>query len=536
MIPSCQSPDFDAESRKIGKAAGIVFAATMASRILGFVRDAAIAAVFGAGGITDVFFLAFRFPNLLRKLFAEGILSIAFIPIFTEYYVLHGRSAACRLGTSVFKFLAVLLLLIIVIGIVWAPEIVRYGILGIDSQSSCFAVMTTLIRIMLPYLLFIGLASVSMGILNASGHFMTPALAPILLNLAIIGCIYLLSPQLSVPIYGAAVGIVIGGALQWLIQVPALLMKGWRWYRTAPYWHPALHRIAFMSLPVIISASACQINTLIISLLAAKLPGGSVSYLYYADRLIEFPLGLFSAAAAIAVLPSMTRSVSSQHYHNLTKTFEFSITLLLFLILPAMFGLMVMSEPIIQLLFQRGEFTPEAVRETSKALMAFCIGLWAVAGVRIMLSLFYSFQETKIPMICAVISIGVNVLLAFILIEPWGHSGLALSVSIASIVNFLLLISALQKQIKGISWKKIGKCTCKTMICSLIMAAIVWQLKLSVSAAEKLSVFNVLGIILAGMITYIILSKLFKSSELETMLNQLKTADNKGSCQSKKFL
>jgi putative peptidoglycan lipid II flippase len=291
---------------QVTKAAGVVSGATLLSRIFGLLRDIVIAGYFGAGMASDAFFVAFRIPNLLRRLFAEGSLTIAFVPVFTEYLTKDGESIAFLFARSAIRLISILLAAAAVVGILLTPLIVRIMAPGFMASPEKLELTITLTRFMFPYIFFIGLVALCMGILNALGHFAAPALAPVMLNLAMIVSVLFLSPHLQNPVYGLAIGVLLGGLLQLLLQIPFLLRKGMVFWEAANLFHPGLKRIGKLMLPAVFGAAVYQINILVGTLLASLLPDGSVSYLYYADRLVQFPLGIFAIAVATAVLPSFS--------------------------------------------------------------------------------------------------------------------------------------------------------------------------------------------------------------------------------------
>jgi putative peptidoglycan lipid II flippase len=458
------------EKKKLTRAAGVIGLATLASRIFGFVRDMVIAWFFGAGFLTDAFFVAFRIPNLLRRLFAEGSLSIAFVPVFTEYLTRFGRPEAFRMARATLRTVSVVLVAVTLAGIVSAPLLVKGIAPGFAGEK--FSLTVTLARIMFPYIFCICLVALSMGILNALGHFAAPALAPVLLNAAIIGAALFIAPRLETPVIGLALGVLIGGALQLLLQVPFLIKNGFFFWHKAPFFHPGLARIARLMGPAVFGAAVYQVNILVGTLLASLLPEGSVSYLYYADRLVQFPLGLFAISLSVAVLPSLSRQAAEKDFEALSDTFSYSIQLIFFITLPAMAGLFVLREPIVALLFQRGQFGPESTRLTAYALAFYIAGLWAFSAVRILVSTFYSLQDTLTPVKMACFSIAANIALSLLLMGPLAHGGLALATSMASVLNFLLLAVSLRRRLGGLKSKKIIESIGKSMVCAVIMGSI----------------------------------------------------------------
>jgi len=335
------------ENTRVTKAAGVVGSATLLSRIFGFVRDAVIAWYFGTGLSSDAFFVAFRIPNLLRRLFGEGSLSISFIPVFTEYLSNRGRSEAFDLARSAVRLLSVLLVLTAIAGILLAPLVVRIIAPGWSGAPEKYQLTVTLTRIMFPYIFFIGLVALAMGILNVLGHFAAPALAPVFLNIAMIGSIFFISPYMEDPVMGLAIGVLVGGALQLVLQLPFLIRKGFYFWQKATLYHPGLKKIGKLMLPATFGAAVYQINILVGTLLATLLPEGSVSYLYYADRLVQFPLGVFAIATATAVLPSLSRQAAANDFQSLRDTFNHALNLVFFITIPAMVGLIVLRVPIV---------------------------------------------------------------------------------------------------------------------------------------------------------------------------------------------
>jgi putative peptidoglycan lipid II flippase len=509
------------EKDRVTRAAGIVGTATLLSRIFGFVRDVVIAWFFGAGLSADAFFVAFRIPNLLRRLFAEGSLTVAFIPVFTGYLKNQGEDEAFGLARSAVRFLFVLLIVVTAIGILLSPWIVRIIAPGFWGSPPKFTLTVSLTRIMFPYIFFIGLVALCMGILNTLGHFAAPALAPVFLNIAMIGSVFFISPRMIHPIKGLALGVIIGGTLQLILQIPFLLKKGFHFWKNAELYHPGLKRIGALMLPTIFGAAVYQVNILVGTLLASLLPEGSVSYLYYADRLVQFPLGIFAVATATAVLPSLSRQAVDKDFQAVNNTFTHALNLVFFITIPAMVGLIVLREPIVALLFKRGAFDAEASRLTAYALLYYALGLWAFSAVRIVVSTFYALQDTKTPVKMAVISILANIILSIILMRFLLHGGLALATSLASILNLGLLVSALKHRIGRLNLKSIIASLSKSTMAAIIMGACVWAISLQVipdyTQTTKALFIGLTGCIVVGLILYGALSLLLKSPEVRQL-------------------
>ena len=510
------------ENTNVVKAAGVVGTATLLSRVLGFVRDAVIAWFLGAGFSSDAFIAAFRIPNLMRRLFAEGSLSSAFIPVFTDYVVKQGQPEAFNLARSAFKLLAAILVIVTVCGILLSPWIVRFIAPGFEADKLKLTI--TLTRLMFPYIFFVGLVALCMGILNVLGHFAAPALAPVILNLSIIGAVLIISPSLSTPVIGLALGVLIGGALQLFAQLPVLIRKGFRFRKKVKLFHPGLKQVFVLIPPVILGGAVYQVNIVIGTLLGSLLAEGSITYLYFADRLVQFPLGVFAIAAATAVLPSLSRQAAMREFNELRDTFGYALKLVFFITVPAMVGLIVLREPIVALLFQRGQFNAEATRLTAQALLYYSLGIWAFSAVRIVTATFFAMQDTRTPVKMAVISISVNIILSVILMRPLSHSGLALATSIASMVNLGLLMRALRSKLGSLGWRSIARSFGRTLLCSIGMGITVWATARFIVPEGSRTLTGLLGGVVgsvaAGLIIYGAISFLVKSPELSSVLAQ----------------
>jgi len=508
------------ENSRVVKAAGVVGVATFASRILGFIRDAVIAWFFGAGFSSDAFIAAFRIPNLLRRLFAEGSLSSAFIPVFTEYLIKQGEDEAFHLARSAFRLLSVLLVIVTICGILLSPWIVRLIAPGFSADKLSLTIILT--RLMFPYIFFIGMVALCMGILNVLGHFAAPALAPALLNISIIGSVFFISPFMKPPVIGLGIGVLIGGIFQLLLQLPVLIQKGFHFWEKAKMIHPGIKRVGALMPPVILGGAVYQINILVGTLLASLLAQGSVTYLYFADRLVQFPLGVFAIATATAVLPSLSRQAATGDLNTLKDTFAHALKLVFFITIPASVGLIFLREPIIALLFQRGEFDAQATRLTAQALLYYAMGLWAFSAVRIIVATFFALQDTKTPLKMAGVAIVANIVLGVVLMKPLAHGGLALATSLASMMNLVLLLGALRTKLGALGWKNISLSVCRSVACSVIMGVAISMATLFIfpDSNKTLSgmIGGVAGSIAVGLCVYAAASYMLKSPELNRVL------------------
>jgi putative peptidoglycan lipid II flippase len=517
------------ENQRVTLAAGTVGSATLLSRVFGYLRDMLFAGVFGAGPIADAFIAAFRIPNLLRRLFGEGSLGISFIPVFAETMQREGSEEAFRLARSSFRLLSVILIAAAVAGILLAPVITRLVAYGFTKFPDQFSLTVSLTRIMFPYLFFIGMVALSMGVLNVLGHFAAPALAPVLLNLAMIGSLLLAvfwSSDPIVRVYALSVGVLVGGGLQLALQLPFLARTGLGLRRQANLGHPGLKKIGRLFLPATFGAAVFQINTLVGNLLASFLPAGSISFLYFADRIVQFPLGVFGISTATALLPSLSRLEAAGDREAVKQTFGFAMRLVFFINAPAMVGLVILREPIVALLFQRGQFGADATILTAKALLYYACGLWAFSSVRIVAAVFYAMQDARTPVKIAVASISTNLLLGWLLMKPMQHAGLALALTLSSVLNLGLSLAALRSRLGSLGAKMIAASACKTALCSAIMGFAVWGVSARLLTSEVQTIAPLAGglalSIFTGLASYGLLSHILNGSELKSFLKMLR--------------
>ncbi|MBG0791577.1 MAG: murein biosynthesis integral membrane protein MurJ [Desulfovibrionaceae bacterium] len=428
-----------AHGKAIARNAAVVAGATLVSRILGFVRDIIVAFALGAGLFADAFFVAFRIPNLLRRLFGEGSLTMAFIPVYSRVLEEEGEEAARSMARSAMAWLAAVLVGITVVVEILARPLTMAIAPGFLGNAEQFAVTVDLVRICFPYVIFICSVALCMGILNARNHFLAPALAPVALNVALIGSAlfgYFFGYNVA---YCMAWGVLVGGAAQWLLQQPFLARTGFSWRGSWSWRNKGVARMGLLMLPTVFGAAVYQINILLGTLLASFLPTGSVSYLYYADRLVQFPLGVFGIAVSTAALPSLSRLAARGEAEEFDNALSASLGLTLFIALPAAAGLIGLAHPVIALLFERGAFTATDVTATARALVAYSVGLPFIALARPLVAAFYALEDTRTPVKIAVACLVANVGLGVWLMQSMAHVGLAVAVSVSSMLNFGLL-------------------------------------------------------------------------------------------------
>lgn len=459
--------------RQIASASSIVSIATLASRILGFVRDMTIAWLFGAGMMADAFFVAFRIPSTLRELLGEGALSAAFIPTFTRTATREGRDAAWDLASVVMGTLVVVLAGVTLLGVVFAPGIVRILASGPSFAEIPGKVPLTiqLLRIMFPYIFLVGLAAFFMAILNSLGHFLTPALSPAVLNIAMIAAALLIAPHAGNPALPLAIAVVVGGAAQLLIQVPAAVVRGWRPSLHVALGDPRVREIAHLMAPGVAGLSVTQINVFVGLWLASFLPQGSVAALTYAFRLVQFPIGVIGVAIATGALPVMAASFAKNAMGEMKEALQGSLRLAIFLTLPAMMGLVVFRLPIMHVLFERGAFTRPVTVSTAEILLAYTVGLVFYISNRILVPAFYAMQDTRTPVATGMMSVGVNIAASVILMRYLGTAGLALATAVASAGNFLLLFTRLRCRIGPLGLGRLILPAAKVALACLPMAA-----------------------------------------------------------------
>ena len=529
------------EQKATARAAGVVGIWTTASRVLGFVRDMVIALFLGAGMGADAFVVAFRIPNLLRRLFAEGALSAAFIPTYVDTLHKQGRPEAEKLARTSFTFLSIILALVTLLGIVFSPLIVRITAPGFYKEAVKFALTVELNRIMFPYIFFISLVALASGVLNSMGHFAAPAAAPLLLNISMIVSVAALTTYLGVaPFYALAWGVVAAGILQLALQLPFLWAQGVKLRPDFDFRQPALKKMGILFIPAALGGAVYQLNVFFGTILASMLPTGSVSWLYYADRLVELPLGVFAVALGTAVLPSMSRQASSGDMPGLTRSVSFSLRIIAFFTIPASVALIALNEPIVAVLFQRGKFAYLDTQQTAYALTCYTVGLWAFSGLKVVTQGFFSLKDTKTPFWVSVIAVIANLALGLILMGPMAHGGIALATSIAAALNFSILFFILIGRLGGSVADAEGKAPqterfplsefllsiAKICLASVVMGIALffgrgfgdWSLGLTARNALTLSLC-----IVGGLVMFTLSAYLLRCRELSSILSIFRT-------------
>ncbi|HYR69142.1 MAG TPA: murein biosynthesis integral membrane protein MurJ [Candidatus Dormibacteraeota bacterium] len=519
--------------RSVARSAGVISAATFLSRVLGLVREQVFAAQFGAGFAVDAFQVAFRIPNLLRDLFAEGAMSAAFVPTLSRAQERSGPEAALRLTNLVINFLLVIVSAICLVGILAAPWIVRVLAPGFAAVPGKLELTTLMTRIMTPFLVLVSIAAAVMGFLNTRRVFFIPAVAPAMLNLALIAAGFLIAPLCPrfglEPIVGMAFGTLLGGLGQLLIQVPALRAQGYRWRPQVSFRDPDVLRMVSLMTPAAVGIAAVQVNNFVSTFLASTLVEGSVSWLNYAYRLMQLPIGLFGVAIATVTLAEVARHAAQKNIAGLKETLSFSLRLVFLLTLPATLVLIALARPIVALLYQHGKFGASDTVETAKALWAYAAGLAAFSAVRVMVPAFYSLGMARIPVTVSFISIGITVGLNFLLMGPMRHAGLALATSIGSVLNFALLFWMLRSRIGGIGGRALAFSAARISLAAALAGGAAWFTAGAVEGVTGLESLGArLAVVGAGLaaaaVVFVGAATILRVEELQRLLGRLRGA------------
>src|SRR5216117_2958136 len=470
-----------ADDRRMStRATGVVGIAILSSRLLGLIREMVFAGLFGAGKYLDAFLMAFRLPNLLRDLFAEGALSTAFITTFSKKIAIEGDQSAWRLANKVATLTAVFMSAVTLLGMVFAPQLV--DLLTWGSWSADKTALTILLtRIMWPFMLLVSLAALVMGMLNAKHVFGPPAMASSYFNLgsiiAGVGIGYWIDPHFGArSLAGLAVGTLIGGAWQLLGQFPSLWKVGYK-YRADFHWRDeGVRTVLTLMGPAVIAASAVQVNVLINSGFAASLGNGPVSWLNIAFRLMQLPLGIFGVAIGTVTLPLVSKSAAVGDMDEFRAILARGMRLAFLLTIPSAIGLAMLASPIISVVYQHGRFTAAMTRETAGALQYYAIGLVAYAVLKVLTPAFYAVGKRNTPMVVSFLAIGTNLFLnwLFTFRLGWGHRGLAFSTSIVATINFLLLYALMWRQTRGLESRRLFAGLAKICLAGLLLALICW--------------------------------------------------------------
>lgn len=532
--PSEQPPAIETAAQptdRLGRSASVAGVATLASRVLGLARDTVLAAVFGAGNEMDAFVVAFRIPNLVRELFAEGAMSAAFVPTFTKHLTLHGKASAWKLGNSVLNALLVVTGVLVIFGFVATRPLVTAYAGDYESVSGKLDLTITLARVMLPFLTLAAIAAAIMGMLNSLRHYFIPALAPAAFNVATIACALLLTPVMTAigqpRIMAIAIAAILGGLGQIAVQWPALRGEGFRYAPTLDRHDPGLREVVMLMGPGTLGLAATQINLLISTQLAVGQGTGAVSWLQYAFRLMNLPIGLFGVSIATAVLPAVARHAAIDDRQAMSQTIGRGITLMLMVNVPASVGLFLLATPIVQLLLERGHFLHADTVATAAAVQCYAIGLVGYSAARIASPVFYALQRSRVAVILSTVTIAVNLAFSLILVRWIGFRGLAIATSLAAIVHGVLALVLLRRHLGRIGGGHLAMSFIKIAAASGVMALVVTVATRELSAwapgagtgAQLLRLTMAIG---AGLIAVGLSAQLLRISEFNEVIDRVR--------------
>jgi putative peptidoglycan lipid II flippase len=508
------------QKKQLLKSTLAVSGPTVLSRILGYVRDMIQAFFLGTGSGADAFTIAYIIPNLLRRLTGEGAMTAAFVPVFTQLKKEESKEKLWKFANTFFFNLTLIMALLTVAGIVLSPLLVQVISPGFKDVPGKWELTVILTRIMFPYIFLISLAALAMAVLNSFHKFAVPAFTPVLFNLAIICSAAIFASKAREPAYIFALGVVVGGVFQLAFQLPFLWKKGMRFKFGLSFSHPAIRKVGALMVPGIFGVGITQINLAVSRAMASFLEEGSASSLYYATRVRELTLGLFSVALSIALLPTLSELAAQKDIEGMKKTLVFSFKMIILITLPAMVGLLLLNHQIVQVLFQRGLFSVQSTTITATCLFFFSFGLPFISVVRILASAFYSLKDTKTPVIIAFFVMIVYLSLALILMKSLSVAGIALALSLAEAFNFLLLFIFLERKIGKIGKREIFSSFLRSSLAAILMGAAIWFFR-GRFEFQSLEFLQQLGILLAtillGILIYVVLSLLFNSNDLKIL-------------------
>lgn len=460
----------DGSNQRVARAAGLVMTAIFISRILGFVRERAVAEVFGRTWVTDVFFAAFSIPDLMYQLLVGGALSSAFIPVFTEYLAQEKEAEAWHVASTFMNLIALLLVLLLILGLVFTPLLAP--LVGVGFHGEQRDLLILLMRMTFPAVFFTALAGLMMGVLNSYRQFTLPAVGPIFYNIAQILGAYLLGPVFG--IFGMAIGTIAGALGNFGIQFPGVVKKAKGYYKPViDLKHPGIRKMFKLMLPAMIGLSIAQINLIVGQNLASLLESGSIVALRLANRIIHFPLGVFAMGISTAIFPTLTRLSALKQMAEFRRTFSFGLRVIIYITLPAAVGIAVLSEPIVRLLFETGQFTAADTQATAFAVVYYSLGLFAQSCLQILIKIFYSLHDTVTPVKVGLLTVVINAALslAFLFLTDLGHGGIALAFSLTGSINVIIYIITLRRKLGTIDGHRVAATTLKAVPAAAVMGA-----------------------------------------------------------------
>jgi putative peptidoglycan lipid II flippase len=517
-------------STRLARSAGLIGAATLTSRLLGVVRETVLAALFGAGNQMDAFNVAFRIPNLLRDLFAEGAMSAAFVPAFTRELSTGSRDRAWRLGNLVINSLAALTLLYVAGGWIYAPALVRAFAPEYASVPGKLELTVLLTRIMLPFVTTVAVSVAMMGMLNSMQRFFVPALSPAMFNVATILCAFTIVPLMPrlgwPPVAGIAFGTLLGGIGQMALQWPLLRREGWRYSLCFDWRNEGLRNVLGLLVPGTLGLAAVQVNVFVNTVLATSQGTGAVSWLNYAFRLMYLPIGLFGVSIGTAALPDISRHAASEDLASMRRTVSGALRLMLMLNVPATIGLVVLARPVVSLLLERGQFGPADTSATAAALAFYAPGLLGYSTVKIASPSFYALGESRTPVLASAAAVVANIALNLAFIRVLGYRGLALGTAVAATLNACLLLWLLRARLEGLDGRRNARALASILVASMAMGVAAWLAQRGLEATipgastfvRGLRVFGAIGV---GLVVLTTLARVLRIEEFEEALRRV---------------
>ncbi len=502
--------------RLLVKSTSILAFGTLSSRILGFLRNIVLAQLFGTAMRADVFFLALRIPNLFRDLVGEGAANAAVVPVLSEYQIKNNTKDFWQLVNVISLWALIILSVLTILGMIFTPFIVRLMAPGFAVDPMKVKLAVDLTRLMFPYLIFIGLTAHSMAVLYTFRSFTSAAFSPCLFNVAVIAAAFLSQRFLSEPTYGLAGGVLVGGILQLAVQIPPMFKRGMAWQSTSLF-HPGAKRCGRLLLPRLFGSGVYQLN-LVVDTICASLsnivgPGG-ISAIFYSNQLIQLPLGVFGFARATAALPTLSTMVAQNEMEKFKQTVVFSLENIFFIMLPVSVMFVLFSEPLVRVLFERGEFDAYSTSITSLSLMFFSFGLFSFGGSKILTTAFYALQDTRTPVKVAAGILVLNAVLNVLLMRPLAIGGIALASSISAVVGFFVLINLLEKRV-GLFSADLWKCLLKIVGASLVLGLTVGILQELIKSWNVPEIFKLALIGIVGLIVYVLAGLFLRIAQME---------------------
>jgi putative peptidoglycan lipid II flippase len=533
-------------SGSLARSAGLISVATLTSRVLGLVRDQVLAYLFGAGNAVDAYNVAFRIPNLIRDLFAEGAMSSAFVPAFTRRLARDGRESAWRLGSNVLNTLAITTGALAIAGFVFAQPIVSAFAADYVQVPGKLELTVSLTRTMLPFLTLVALAAAAMGMANSLHHFFIPALSPAMFNVGSIVCVLALAPIMPrfglAPITAMAIGVLVGGTGQLLVQWPVLRKEGYRHRMVLDPRDPGLREVLLLMGPGTIGLAATQVNVFVNTVLATGQGTGAVSWLNYAFRLMYLPLGLFGVSLATAAMPTIAHHAARDDVQAVRHEVANGLVMTLLLNVPATFGLIVLARPIVALLFERGAFTADDTAATASAVVCYAIGLTAYSVVKIVSPTFYALGRSRVAVTVSTACVLFNAALNVALAQRLGYLGLALGTSVAAALNAGILLELLRRMLGGLEARRLAGILVRISLASIVMAAVAWGVESGLEQAlggtrSIVRAIRVGSSIGAALLTLFVVARAFGVAELSeagrAVMHRLRrTVDSNGQPQS----